>query len=130
MKIESHLRFRSFLAAITACSLTSIYPYLEMNRNISFSRSAWLAIVSLFLCPFIVCWIAGRRFIIWGVITNLLLLLWLFLMVYVIRGAWHELKLDASGLGILCLFGLLSGTGVGGFVERQYKRLCRDGRAA
>jgi magnesium-transporting ATPase (P-type) len=130
MKILSHFRFRSLLAVIAAVSLTSIYPYLEMSRIMFPNHLAWVAMVSLFVCPFVVCWIAGRHLIIWGTVTNLILFSWLIVMVYVFGEGWFRLKSDVSPLAILCMFGLLSGDSVGSFVERLYKRLRYSKRAA
>jgi hypothetical protein len=121
MKKQLRIEHPRLMAAIMAVSLTLTYPYLESNGFMG-KRLAWVAIASFLFCPLLVCIVAGRRFIAWGVLTNFISFAWLVLLVYILRGNWIGLRFDAWGLTIFGAFGLLFGASAGGFVERQYKQ--------
>jgi hypothetical protein len=76
----------------------------------------------IFLCPLAVSLIAGRRFILWGVATNLLLFVSLLVRVYLLREGWIFFKKDFLGLAVFCAFGLLSGAAAGALVQRHRQR--------
>jgi len=113
---------RLWTAFGTAIALASIYPYIEANRRFSMRETAVAAMLSLYLCPLVVTLIARQRFVFWGVVTNVLLFVWLVLQVYAFREGWFSFRQDLSGLAIFCAFGLLSGALVGLFVERRNHR--------
>ena len=113
---------RLFSAAIASTSLTAIYPYVEADRRFSQNAAVLAAMLSLYLCPFIVTLIAGRRFVVWGIATNILLFVWLYFQVYVLGEGLVSFRKDVSGLAVFCSFGLLSGALVGLFVQRYTRR--------
>jgi hypothetical protein len=117
----AHSRF--FAAAIASTSLTAIYPYVEAHRRFSQNAAVLAAMISLYMGPFIVTLIAGRRFVLWGVATNILLCAWLFFQVYVLGEGLVSFKRDLLGLAVFGSFGLLSGALVGLFVQRH---ICRQ----
>jgi putative membrane protein (TIGR04086 family) len=116
----AHSRF--FAAAIASTLLTAIYPYAEADRRFSQNAAVLAAMLSLYLCPFIVTLIAGSRFVLWGVATNILLFIWLFFQVYVLGQGLASFRKDLLGLAVFCSFGLLSGALVGSFVQRHIRR--------
>jgi len=110
------------VAIVAAITLTAIYPYVEADRRFSMRETAITAVLSLYLCPFVVMLIARQRFVFWAVITNALLFAWLVLRVYTFGEGWISFRKDIPGLAIFCVFGLLNAALVGFLVERRIHR--------
>ena len=86
------------------------------------TAEAWLMMLSMLLWPIVVCRIADREFIWWGIATNLIAFSTWFITAYWLAAAWRRLGDDAPTLVVVLAFAAISGASAGAFVERERKK--------
>ena len=100
------------VAIIAACYL--------VNADGPMERSGWLIFLSFFVWPLIAAWPARRGWMLRGVVTNGLAIL--FTIAYI---AYFKVGVVADWLllSTILAFGMVSGMAAGGLVERRRSRL-------
>src|SRR5437667_8143874 len=92
---------RQLSAAFAIVVVVCLAVMLASERTLPLTAEAWLMMLSMFLWPIVVCRIADREFIWWGIATNLIAFSTWFITAYWLAAAWRRLGDDAPTLVVV-----------------------------